>query len=79
MPTMKKPRPSSEVIAIVSGGIIFITTHSRDAREWIEEEARDFGSLLPDSIKKTSHCYILIVDDGYDMNEIQTYLELQGE
>jgi hypothetical protein len=76
---MKKPRPSSEVIAIVSGGIIFITAHSRDAREWIEEEARDFGLLLPDSIKRTGRHYTLFPDDGYDMNEIKSYLESQGE
>lgn len=68
---MRKPAPKAELVAnlVSSVGIIRITTHSADARAFVEQNAPDFGRLYPEN-----GYWTLFVSDGYAYQEVVDYL-----
>jgi hypothetical protein len=75
-----KPQPKAELI--ISGcspqewdGILFITTASQDAREWVLNQAPAYGDLK----RTTPHTYILFVFDIYDLDQVRQYLLSMGD
>ena len=69
---MQKPTPKTECAIRVVDKImaIFITPHTNDAREFINNECGVFGELTMDNRGK----FTLFVDDGYDCHEVAEWI-----
>jgi hypothetical protein len=78
---MKRPAPSSEIVIRKQEhwGRLIITTHSRDAREWIESESVKFGQLFHWSLGKSWSVCAVYITTGYDLSEVAAWLESQGD
>lgn len=72
---MSTPVPNRQLIARIDIGIrrIFITGHSAEAKQWIEEHAPQFGKFFEPIME--NEAYQLFVSDGYHMQEVAEYLE----
>jgi hypothetical protein len=73
MTTAKRPIPKREIVAnLVSDQIIAIRASSEDARQWIEQEAAQFGSLHVDTWRPGG--YMLFVYAEYEPKEVHEWL-----
>lgn len=69
------PTPKQEVIVRKDGGrFIRVTTHTADAEAWLVKHAPAFG-LLFGAIIEGEKEQLLIVYEGYDVNEVADYLD----
>lgn len=71
---MTTSRPTPKEIHIENlGGLVFITTETADADEWIQTEARIFGELIPHRLELRK--YTLHIRPTYNTSEVVAYLE----
>jgi len=70
--TTNKPTPR-ELHIEKGGAVLFITTETADADEWIQTEARVFGELIPHRFGLRK--YSLWIRPTYKVDEVVAYLE----
>jgi len=73
----KRPTPKELVVKhrIDSSVNIEITVTSKDAQEWIEQDAPSFGRMIGND----PNYYFLVVSDAYNPGEVAKYLDSYNE
>lgn len=73
---MSRPKPENE-ITVQGTYVLYIHTATPDARNWVKDNAEDFGELFYPTVIK-SH-FTLFVSPLYDEAEVKLYILNMGE